>query len=174
MYAMNYFLAAITPCLFFISFLYAARKRVRVYESFTEGMKGAIPLIISIFPYIAAVTLLSSLLEISGMQAVLYKILSPVLSLVGVPKEIFPLLFVKPLSGSGAIAVLSDILGDYGVDSYIGRCACAVYGSSETVFYIGTVYFCGIKRKKLTFALLIALFCYALAVVFCCFLCRFL
>lgn len=171
---MNYFLATIVPVIFLLSFLYAAHKKVRVYDSFTEGMKGAIPLIVSIFPYIAAVTLLSALLDVSGLQDLLSKLLAPVFSLVGIPEEIFPLLFIKPLSGSGSIAVLSDILNAYGVDSYIGRCACVVYGSSETVFYIGTVYFCGIKRKKLTIALLIALFCYVLSVVLCCFLCRFL
>lgn len=169
---MNYALAIIVPLLFLLSFLYAMRKKVKLFDCFTDGVKGAIPLVTSIFPYIATVAMLSKLFEVSGMESTLSKWLSPLFSLTGIPTEITPLLLVKPLSGSGAIAVLSDILTKYGVDSYIARCACVAYGSSETIFYIGAVYFAGIKRKKLTTAFLIAVFSYLASVVFCCFLCR--
>ena len=147
---------------------------MRVYDTFAEGVKGAIPLIVSIFPYIAAVIMLTKLFEVSGLEAWLSTVLSPVFSAVGVPEEIAPLLLVKPLSGSGSIAVLSDILNTYGVDSHIARCACVVYGLSDTIFYIGAVYFAGLKRKKLSLALAISLFSYIVGTVFCCFLCRFL
>ena len=118
--------------------------------------------------------MLSMLLDVSGMESKLVGWLTPAFSFFGVPAEIAPLLFVKPLSGSGAIAVLSDILTKYGVDSYIARCACVAYGSSETIFYIGAVYFAGLKRKKMTLALAIAVFSYLASVVLCCFLCRFM
>ncbi len=170
----NYILALVIPLIFFATFLFALVKKVRVYDTFAEGVKGAIPLIVSIFPYIAAVTMLSKLFEVSGLEAWLSSVLSPVFSFVGVPEEIAPLLLVKPLSGSGSIAVLSDILNTYGVDSHIARCACVVYGISDTVFYIGAVYFAGLKRKKLSLALAISLFSYLVGTVFCCFLCRFL
>ena len=147
---------------------------MRVYDTFAEGVKGAIPLIVSIFPYIAAVIMLTKLFEVSGLEAWLSSVLSPLFSAVGVPEEIAPLLLVKPLSGSGSIAVLSDILNTYDVDSHIARCACVVYGISDTVFYIGAVYFAGLKRKKLSLALAISLFSYLSGTVFCCFLCRFL
>ena len=110
----------------------------------------------------------------SGLETKLTEWLSPVFAFVGVPTEIAPLLFVKPLSGSGAISVLSDILSRYGVDSFAGRCACVAYGSSETIFYIGAVYFAGLKRKKLPLALAIAIFSYLASAVLCCFLCRFM
>lgn len=171
---MNTVLALIVPALFLLSFVYALFKKVRLYESFSEGVKGAIPLVTSIFPYIAAVAMLSKLLEVSGLEAKITEWISPAFSLVGVPTEIAPLLFIKPLSGSGAISVLSDILQRYGVDSYAGRCACVAYGSSETIFYIGAVYFAGLKRKKLTLALAIAVFSYLSSAVLCCFLCRFM
>lgn len=170
---MRYF-ALIVPLLFLFSFLFAFCKKVRVYDSFTEGVKGAFPLVLSIFPYLVSVTLLTKLLEASGLSARIAYVLRPVFSLFSVPEELAPLILVKPLSGSGALAVLSSLLQTYGVDSFIGRCACVVYGSSETIFYIGAVYFAGTKRKSLPSAIAIALFSYLLSVVFACAVCRIL
>ena len=171
---MNYFFALIIPCVFILSFLYAVKKKVKIYDTFTEGAKGAIPLVVSVFPYIATVTMLSKLLEISGVQTHLENLLAPVFDFLGVPKEIAPLVFIKPLSGSGSTAVISNILERYGADSYIARCACVAYGSSETIFYIGAVYFAGIKRKKTAIALAVSLFSYFCSLPICCFLCRIL
>ena len=171
---MSYLFALIVPLIFVVSFAFAAFKKVPLFDSFTNGVKGAIPLIVSIFPYIASVAMLSQLLDASGLGVKFTAWLSPAFSLTGIPEEIAPLLLVKPLSGSGSIAVLSDILGKYGADSYIARCACVAYGSSETIFYIGAVYFAGIKRKKLSLALFISVLSYLLSVVLCCFLCRFM
>lgn len=168
---MSVFFALLVPCLFLLSFVYALFKKVRLFDCFADGVKGAIPLIVSIFPYIATVAILSKAMEVSGLQARLSGFLSPFFNAVGVPNEIAPLLLIKPLSGSGAISVLSDIFGQYGVDSFIGRCACVCYGSSETIFYIGAVYFAGIKRKKLSLAILIALISYLVSTIFSCFLC---
>ncbi len=172
MYEMNYIFALIIPCIFLLSFGFALLKRVRVYDSFTEGIKGAFPLILSIFPYIAAVTMLSKLLEVSGLQERISSWLSPLFTFTGVPQEVAPLVLIKPLSGSGAIAVLTEILETQGVDSYAGRCACVIYGSSETIFYIGAVYFAGIKRKKLNAAMVIAVISFLASVLFACFLCE--
>ena len=169
---MTHFLVFVIPAIFLLSFAFALFRKVRVYDSFAEGVKGAIPLIVSIFPYIAAVTMLSKLLEISGLGAKIADWLSPAFTFTGIPQEITPLLLVKPLSGSGSIAVLSEILEKYGADSYISRCACVAYGASETIFYVGAVYFAGLKRKKLNSALWIAVLSYLAACVFTCFLCR--
>ncbi len=171
---MNYFFALIVPLIFLSSFLFAAFRKVKIYDSFCEGVKKAPPLILSIFPYIAAVMMLTKLFEVSGLQAEFEKLVSPAFRFVGVPEELSQLILMKPLSGSGAIASLSDVLEKYGVDSYIGRCACVTYGASDTIFYIGAVYFAGLKRKKLSFAILIALLSYLLSVVLCCALCKIL
>lgn len=171
---MNYFMAILVPLIFLASFSYALIKKVRLYDSFTEGMKGAFPLIVSIFPYIAAVVMLTKLLDVSGLSAQLAKWISPFFHAVGIPEELCPLFLIKPLSGSGAIAVLSDVLTKYGVDSYIGRCACVAYGSSETIFYVSAVYFSGIKRKKISLALWISVICYILSLILCCWLCNFI
>ena len=169
---MNAFFALIIPIIFILSFAYAKCKKVKIYDSFTDGVRGAIPLIVSIFPYLAAVTMLSTLLTESGLEKILFDILSPLLKTLGVPTEIAPLLIVKPLSGSGSIAVISDILEKHGADSYISRCACVAYGSSETIFYIGAIYFSSVKRKKLSLAVLLALLTFLLSAVFSCFLCK--
>lgn len=174
MYKMKYIFPLIIPIIFLTTFLFASIKKVKVYDSFTEGMKGAVPLILSIFPYIAAVTMLSMFLDVSGLSTMLNLWLAPAYRLAGIPQELAPLVLIKPLSGSGSIAVLSDVLAKYGVDSYIGRCACVLYGSSETVFYIGAVYFAGVKRKKFTAALVISLVSFVISVIFGCFLCKFM
>ena len=171
---MNYFLALLIPLLFLFSFAFAAWKKVKIYDSFTEGVKGVVPLILSIFPYIVGVMMLCKLLEVSGLESRLTEWISPLFSVTGIPEEIAPLVLMKPLSGSGSIGVLTQILERYGVDSYIGRCACVTYGTADTLFYIGAVYFAGVKRKKLTTALLIALTSFLLSVVFACFLCQIL
>ena len=164
----------VIPLIFIVSFIFATCKKVKIYDSFVEGAKKSIPLIISIFPYLATITMLSTLLEVSGLNELLVRWLSPVFSFFGVPTEIAPLLLIKPLSGSGSIAMLADILEKYGVDSYVARCACVAHGASETIFYVGAVYFCGIKRKRLTAALLVSIFAYLVAVVFGCMLCLIL
>jgi spore maturation protein B len=169
---MNIILALLVPIIFVLSFIYAAIKKVKIYDSFTEGVKGAIPLIVSIFPYLAAVTMLFKLLEVSGLEARLTAWIAPVFTFTGVPQEISSLVLIKPLSGSGSIAVLTQILERYGVDSYAARCACVAYGASDTIFYIGAVYFANLKRKRLTAALIISVASYLAAVVLCCFLCR--
>ena len=114
MYEVNYLFSLLIPSIFLITFLVASVKKVRVYDSFTEGMKGAIPLIVSIFPYIAAVTMLSMFLEVSGFGERLNGWLAPLYSLIGIPQELAPLLLIKPLSGSGSIAVLGELLEKYG------------------------------------------------------------
>ena len=164
------FFTLIIPLIFLLSFLFAVFKKVRVYDSFTEGVKGALPLVMSIFPYIAAVMMLTKLFEVSGLENKLVQLLAPLFRGLGIPEEIARLVLIKPLSGNGSTAVLSDILSRYG--AYAARCACVAYGSSETVFYIGAVYFSEVKQKKFTAALLISLFSYFASVILCCFLCK--
>lgn len=168
---MKYF-SLILPLLFIALFLFALVKRVKLYDCFTDGIKEAIPLVLSLFPYLAAVLMLSELFERSGFSAALTSFLSPAFRALGIPEEISPLVLMKPFSGSGSTALLSEILTSCGADSYIGRCACVCYGSSETVFYISAVYFAGVKKKKLLKPVLIALFANFLTVVFGCLLCR--
>lgn len=165
-------LALIVPVLFAAVFLYSAVKKVKLYDAFTTGIKGAIPLIVSVFPYVAAILMLSELFEASGFSATLTRALTPVFRVLGIPEELSKLVLVKPFSGSGATALLSEILNAYGADSYIGRCACVCYGSSETVFYISAVYFANVKQKKLFKPVCIALFANFATIIVGCQLCK--
>lgn len=169
---MKILFALLIPILFLGSFLYAAAKKVRVYDAFTKGAAKAIPLVCSLFPFLAAVTILTRLLSASGVEEILLKLLAPAFRFFGVPEEIAGLILLKPISGSGSMAVLAELLEKYGVDSYLARTACALYGASDTVFYVAAVYFSGVKRKKLPLAILFSLLAYLLSVIVCCALCR--
>ena len=167
------YVALIIPALFFALFLYALLKKVRLYDCFTEGVKEAVPLLLSIFPYLAAMLMLSELFERSGLSAALTQALSPVFSALGIPPEISKLVLLKPFSGSGSTALLSEIISAYGADSYIARCAAVAYGSSETVFYISAVYFAG-SKKNLTKPVVISLTSNFISVILGCLLCKVL
>ena len=170
---MKYF-ALVIPVLFIAVFIFALIKKVKLYDSFTAGVKEALPLAFSLFPYLAAILMLSELFEQSGLSDIITSFLSPAFRALGIPSEIAKLVLIKPFSGSGSTALLSDILATYGADSFIGRCACVSYGSSETVFYISAVYFANIKQKKLIKPVLIALIANFLTVILGCALCRIL
>lgn len=167
------FIPLIIPLLFLLIFAYALFKKVKLYDTFGEGVKEAVPLVLSLFPYLAAILMLSELFEASGLSAALSNALAPCFRVLGIPPEITKLVLLKPFSGSGSTALLSEILSEYGADSYIGRCACVSYGSSETVFYISAVYFAGLKQKRLFKPVLISLIANFLTVIFGCFLCRY-
>lgn len=162
----------IIPFLFLVILVYSAIKKVKPYDAFTEGAKSALPFAANIFPYLVSIFVLTELFEASGISDFLSDILSPVFGFLGIPKELSKLVMIKPFSGSGSLAMLSEIFSEYGADSYLARCACVIYGSSETVFYIAAVYFANVKNKKLLLPITISLFASFCSCVFACFICR--
>lgn len=162
----------IIPFLFLTILVYSAIKKVKPYDAFTEGAKSALPFAANIFPYLVSIFVLTELFEASGISDFLSDILSPVFGFLGIPKELSKLVMIKPFSGSGSLAMLSEIFSEYGADSYLARCACVIYGSSETVFYIAAVYFANVKNKKLLLPIIISLFASFCSCVFACFICK--
>ena len=162
------------PLLFIFIIFYGLIKKVKPYDSFISGAKGAIPFATNIFANLVAIFVLTKLFEVSGLTDFLTNLLSPVFGLLGIPKELTKLVLIKPFSGSGALALLNDIYLTYGVDGYIARCASVIYGSSETVFYVAVVYFAGAKTKKLTTPIVISLIASFVSFVFGCFICLIL
>ncbi len=160
------------PVLFLIILLFCAFKKVKPYDAFTNGAKSAIPFAVSVFPYLVSIFILTELFEASGLSSLFTRLLSPVFSILGIPNELTKLVLIKPFSGSGSLALLSEIFTTHGVDSYFARAACVIYGSSETVFYIAAVYFAGAKTKKLLTPIIISLVASFASCVFACFICR--
>ena len=159
------------PVLFFIILVFAFFKKVKPYDAFTQGAKSALPFAASIFPYLVSIFVMTELFEISGISDGVTAVVSPILKVFGIPKELTKLVLIKPFSGNGSLALLTEIFNTYGVDSYLARCACVIYGSSETVFYIAAVYFAGAKTKKLLTPLIISLVATFASCVFACFIC---
>ena len=153
--------------------LYALKKKVPAYSGFVQGAKDALNLCASVFPYIAAVFIGVQLFKASGLSAILAQFMSPVFSLLGIPKELCELILIRPFSGNASLALLADIYTDYGVDSYVAKCASVIISSSDTVFYISAVYFAGTKVSRFKFAIPVALASNLLAAVAACILVRF-
>ena len=162
------------PILFILVIIYCKIKKVAIYDNFICGIKKALPLIKSIFPYLVGIFIMCELFTASGLNDKLVKFLSPVFSFFSIPTEIAPLVVIKPFSGNGSLALLSEIYTNYGVDSYISRCASVIYGGSETIFYLSSVYFCSCKHKKLYLPIIFSLIAFFCSCIFACFICKIL
>jgi spore maturation protein B len=121
--------------------LYGFRKGLKVYEVFTVGAKEGFDVALRIIPYLVAIFAAISIFRTSGAMNVLSWIMSPITNLIGMPGEVLPLAFMRPLSGSGALGIVSELVNTHGPDSTIGRMASVMMGSTETTFYILAVYF---------------------------------
>lgn len=164
----------ILPVFIIIVLLAGFIKKVSLYDSFVEGSKQSVQLVLSIFPYICAVLIAVELFSLSGLNLYFARFLSPVFNLLGIPEELCELVIIRPLSGNGSLAILENIYKTYGTDSYVARCASVIVGASETVFYISTVYFSTTKVKKLRYAMPISLLACYIGIVFSCLLCKFI
>lgn len=128
--------------------LFALFKRVKVFDCFTEGAKDGIKTALSILPSMIALVVAVNMLSSSGVLSFLSTCLSPVAEFLGIPKDLVPLCLISPISGSGSLAVFENILENFGPDSYIGRVASVISGSTETTFYAIAIYFGAIGIKK--------------------------
>ena len=164
--------AYILPVLFILLFIYCIFKRINTYDHFVKGAKGAIKLVVDIFPFIASIMIAVALLRVSGITTWLTEVLSPIFNALGIPPELTELVLLRPFTGSGSYALLEDVLTTYGADSYIARCACVIMGWSETIFYVATVYLSQTKVKKLFYAIPVALLCSLVGTILACLLCK--
>lgn len=130
--------------------LYGLVKGVDVFQAMLDGVMDGLKTVLKIFPSLVALLTAIYMLRASGALDILTRLLSPVLSLLGIPAETAPLMLIRPLSGSGALAVGSELISQFGVDSIVGRTAAVMLGSTETTFYVLAVYFgaVGVKRSR--------------------------
>lgn len=149
--------AAILPLLFSAVVVYGLIRRVDVYEAFVEGASEALPVLLKILPYLAAMLIAIRTLRDSGLIDRLVALLTPAANAAGFQAELLPLLLLHPFSGSAAMATLNDLLQQHGPDSQIGYTASILMGSSETIFYEVALYFGVVGVKKTRFAVPVAL-----------------
>lgn len=145
------------PVLLLILLGAAAWKRLKVYDLFVEGAKDGMNVAVQVLPNLAAMLIAVTLMERTGLIAELCRLCEPLLSVIGLPKEVAPLVAVRPLSGSASLAVLERILHQYGPDSRIGLVASTAMGSSETIFYTVCIYLSGCKDRRTGYAIPCAL-----------------
>ncbi len=145
------------PAIILIILSVAILRKVPVYEAFIEGAKDGVKVSLNIIPYLVAIIVAISMLRASGMVEALAGCFGGFLSKVHIPADILPLAIVRSLSGSAALGVFSDIISNNDVNSYTSKLAAIMLGSSETTFYVLTVYFGAVGIKKYRFALLTGL-----------------
>lgn len=162
------------PTLIACVLMYSLIKKVDAYSSFVKGSKEAIPLIVSLLPYIIAMFIAIELFRSSGLSGMLCKLISPLFKLLGIPAEVSELTIIRPFSSNAAYVLLKQIFVDYGPDSYIGKCASVIMGSSDTIFYVSSIYFASTNVKKTLLTIPIALICNVIGAFLACFLCRFI
>lgn len=132
----------------FIIIIYGLTKHVDVYDCFITGAKSGIKSAISILPALVTIFVAISIFKSSGLLTYVCEKLSFVTEMLGFPKEVLPICFLSPISGSGALTVYENVISEYGPDSFIGRVASVISGSTETTFYAITVYYGAIGIKK--------------------------
>ena len=135
----------------------ALSKKTDVYSSLTTGIGDGLKIVVGIFPALVALLSAYYMLRASGALDAFTAAMTPVFNFLGIPPEIASLVLIRPLSGSGALAVGSDIISHYGPDSQVGRTAAIMLGSTETTFYTIAVYFGAAKIKRSRYAIPAAL-----------------
>ena len=153
----NYVSSLAMPSIILIIVVYGIVEKIKIFDVFLEGAKDGIEIVISIFPTLIGLFVAIGALRSSGILDFIISIVSPILNKINFPTEIMPLALIRPISGSSAIAVATDIMKNYGVDSSIGLIASTIMGSTETTLYTIAVYSSSVRIKKTRFVLAAAL-----------------
>ena len=144
--------AYVIPVLLASVAVYGMGRHVDVYSALTHGAEEGLTVLLRVAPALVGLLTAVSMFRVSGAMEWLSGLFAPVLELLGVPPETAPLMLGRPVSGSGALAVATDLMAAHGPDSYIGRVAAVMLGSTETTFYTIAVYFgsAGIHKTRHT------------------------
>jgi len=153
----NYFSNLAIPLIFLTILFFGIKEKKQVFELFLEGAKDGIKIAVNIFPTLVGLFVAVGALRSSGFLDFVINLILPITKILGFPKEIMPLAILRPISGSASIAIGTDIMHQYGVDSKIGLIVSTIMGSTETTLYTIAVYTSQVKVKKTGFVLLAAL-----------------
>ena len=144
---------------------YAALRGVKVYEQFVEGAKEAIPTVLRIIPFLVAMLVAMSMFRTSGCMDILAKLLSPALKFIHLPVDVLPIVLMRPLSGTATLGLFTDLVKRFGPDHFNSLLAATIFGSTETTFYVLTVYFGSVGVRKTRHAVLAGLVADAVGVI---------
>jgi spore maturation protein B len=145
------------PSIICLILIYGAIKKVPVYETFIDGAKDGFGTAITIIPHLVGMMVAVSIFRASGALNYILEIMTPILSFFHIPPEIVPLGLIRPISGAGALAITTDIIEQFGPDSFLGRLASTMQGSTDTTLYVLTVYFGAVGIRKIRYALKVGL-----------------
>ncbi len=145
-------MSIVVPLILALVGAFALLRGTDVFSALADGAKDGLRVTLSILPALVAILTAAAMFRASGAMDALTRLLAPVLEAVGIPPETAPLMLVRPLSGSGALGVCSELITAHGADSEVGRAAAVMLGATETTFYTVAVYFgaAGIKRTRHT------------------------
>lgn len=153
----NYISTIAVPIIILIILLYGFFEKKNVFDIFLKGAEDGFKMVIKIFPTLIGLFLAIGALSSSGILDFIISLLSPALELINFPTEVMPLAILRPISGSGSIAIATDIMKKFGVDSKIGLIAATIMGSTETTLYTIAVYTNSVNIKKIRFVLFASL-----------------
>jgi spore maturation protein B len=145
------------PVLLLAFLLIGLIRKVKVYESFVEGAKEGFQVAIKIIPFLVAILVAIGMFRASGAMDYFVALISPITNLIGMPAEALPVALMRPLSGSGTLGIVTELMKTHGPDSFIGRLTSTMFGSTETTFYVLAVYFGSVSISKTRHALLAGL-----------------
>ena len=170
----EYFSNIAMPLMIVVIVIYGVIERKKVFDIFLDGAKDGISVVLNIFPTLVGLFVAIGALRSSGIIDLIVNFLKPVLSFINFPTEILPLALIRPISGSSSIAVATDIMNTFGVDSNIGFIASVIMGSTETTVYTIAVYTSSVGIKKTRFVLWAALVADFVGILTSVIVCRFL
>ncbi|MBP7460835.1 MAG: spore maturation protein [Candidatus Delongbacteria bacterium] len=162
------------PLIFAVFLIYGYLKKVKIYDMVIEGAKEGFDVAVRIIPYLVAMLVAIAVFRASGCMDLLSKVLRPLTNLIGMPSEVLPMALMRPLSGSGSIGIMTELISVHGPDSFIGLMASAFYGSSETTFYILALYYGVVNIKNIRHSLWTGLISEAAGILTAVFICHIL
>jgi len=136
------------PFILFVVVVLGFVKKIKVYETFIDGAKEGFTVAVNIIPYLVAILVAIGMFRASGAMGYFVRLLTPLTNLIGMPAETLPVALLRPLSGSGSLGLVTELMNQHGPDSFIGRLASTMFGSTETTFYVIAVYFGSVGIRK--------------------------
>ncbi|MCI6265649.1 MAG: spore maturation protein [Erysipelotrichaceae bacterium] len=147
----------IIPSIVSFILIYGIYKKIDIFDVFLEGVKEGLSMALKIFPTMFAMVISIDILVKSNIITDLTKLIAPILQMIHFPQELLSLAIMRPISGSSSLVLMNEILKIHGPDSYLGRIASVIQGSTDTTIYILSLYYSSIGIKKIKYSLIVGL-----------------